>query len=262
MNNVQSILDQVYAQMLPQFGSFIGIAQALGALGSLWYIAYRVWGHIARAEGVDIYPLLRPFALSLAIAFYTPLLGMFNGALQPMVTGSAAILQGSNTVVAALIQNREEQGTGLQDELENQVDFSVSKLVMEGLTQILEVVFYGAYLIIGLIRTFILIVLSMVGPLVIGISSFDAFRHSLQHWLARYINVFLWLPVANIYGSIIGQVEQLMLQQNGQTPEGLVYILFLMMGIVGYCCVPSTANYIVQASGGHPLMGRVTRFIS
>ena len=262
MNNVQSILDQVYAQMLPQFGSFIGIAQALGALGSLWYIAYRVWGHIARAEGVDIYPLLRPFALSLAIMFYTPLLGMLYGALQPMVTGSAAILQGSNTAVAALIQNREEQGSGLQEELENQVDFSVSKLVMEGFTQILEVLFYGAFLVISVIRTFILIVLSMVGPLVLGISSFDGFRHSLQHWLARYINVFLWLPVANIYGSIIGQVEQLMLQQNGQTPEGLVYILFLLMGIVGYCCVPGTANYIVQVSGSHPLVGKVSRFIS
>lgn len=262
MNNVQSILDQVYAQMLPQFGSFIGIAQALAGLGSLWYIAYRVWGHIARAEGVDIYPLLRPFALGLVIMLYTPLLSMLNGALQPIVTGSEAILQGSNAAVATLIQNRSAQGSGLQEELENQADFSVSKIVMEGLTQILEVVFYGAYLVIGLIRTFILIVLSIMGPLVIGLSTFDVFRHSLQHWLARYINVFLWLPVANIYGSIIGQVEQLMLQQNGQTPEGLVYILFLLMGIVGYCCVPGTANYIVQVSGSHPLVGKVNRFVS
>jgi hypothetical protein len=129
-------------------------------------------------------------------------------------------------------------------------------------------------------------VLSILGPLVIGLSVFDGFRNSLQHWLARYINVFLWLPVANIYGCVIAKVQELMLQQGlggaasgaaslsaaalGSTASGAasfqtsdtVYILFLLMGIAGYCCVPGTASYIVQAAGGHPLLSKINRAVT
>ncbi|WP_317169303.1 hypothetical protein [Mucilaginibacter humi] len=41
---------------------------------------------------------------------------------------------------------------------------------------------------------------------------FDGFQHTLTVWLAKYINVFLWLPVANIFGAIIGKVQENMLK--------------------------------------------------
>ena len=57
------------------------------------------------------------------------------------------------------------------------------------------------------IRTFQLIVLAILGPLVFGLSVFDGFQHSLRHWIARYINTFLWLPVANIFGRAFDTVR-------------------------------------------------------
>ena len=51
-------------------------------------------------------------------------------------------------------------------------------------------------LCINTLRTFSLIVLAILGPLVFGLAVFDGFGHTLTVWLARYINVFLWLPVA------------------------------------------------------------------
>ncbi len=47
----------------------------------------------------------------------------------------------------------------------------------------------------------------LFGPLVFGLSIFDGFQHTLRQWLARYVNVFMWLPVANIFGAITAKIQ-------------------------------------------------------
>jgi len=58
------------------------------------------------------------------------------------------------------------------------------------MSEVLQVVFEAAALCINTIRTFYLIVLAILGPLVLGLSVFDGFQHILNTWLAKYINVF------------------------------------------------------------------------
>ena len=48
-----------------------------------------------------------------------------------------------------------------------------------------------------------------------------------QGWLSRYLHVFLWLPVANIFGSLLAQIQQEMIKldiaqlgSSGQTSFG------------------------------------------
>lgn len=115
-------------------------------------------------------------------------------------------------------------------------------------------------------------VLSILGPLVFGIAVFDGFQHTLTVWLARYINIYLWLPVANIFGSIIGKIQEQMLRldisqinTSGDTffsRTDIGYLIFMIIGIVGYFTVPSVANYIVHASGGSALGQKVTSLFS
>jgi conjugative transposon TraJ protein len=132
----------------------------------------------------------------------------------------------------------------------------------------LEILFQAAALCINTIRTFYMIVLAILGPMVFGLAVFDGFQHTLTVWLARYINIFLWLPVANIFGAIIGKIQELMLQldisqinQTGDTffsSTDVSYLVFMIIGIVGYFTVPSVANYIVHAGGGNTLLYKVT----
>lgn len=57
-------------------------------------MAVRVWQALSRAEPIDMYPLLRPFALGICIIFFpTVVLGSINAVLSPIVTGTNAILQ-------------------------------------------------------------------------------------------------------------------------------------------------------------------------
>jgi len=138
------------------------------------------------------------------------------------------------------------------------------------MSEVLRVLYEAAALCINAIRTFNLIVLAILGPLVFGIAVFDGFQHTLTVWLARYINVFLWLPVANIFGSINSKIQEKMLaldigqvRDTGNTffsPTDAAYLIFMIIGIVGYMTVPSVANYIVNAGGA--MVQKVTSLFS
>jgi conjugative transposon TraJ protein len=136
----------------------------------------------------------------------------------------------------------------------------------------LKVLFEAAALCINTIRTFYLIVLAILGPLVFGIAVFDGFQHTLTVWIARYLNIFLWLPVANIFGGIMGKIQENMLKEdlhqiatNGDTffsTTDTAYLIFMIIGIIGYFTVPSVANYIIHAGGGNALLHKVTNMMS
>jgi conjugative transposon TraJ protein len=144
--------------------------------------------------------------------------------------------------------------------------------IKQWMSEILQVCFEAAALCINTIRTFYLIVLAILGPIVFGLAVYDGFQHTLTTWLAKYINVFLWLPVGNIFGAIIGKVQENMLkldisqvQSAGDTffsSTDTAYLIFLIIGIIGYFTVPSVANYIVQAGGNNGLLQKVNTMVS
>ena len=93
-DNLHQILQNLYVDMTPLCSQMTGVAKGLAGLGALFYIAYRVWQSLARAEPVDVFPLLRPFALGLCIMFFpTLVLGTLNSVLSPVVTGTHNILE-------------------------------------------------------------------------------------------------------------------------------------------------------------------------
>ncbi|MEP1260395.1 conjugative transposon protein TraJ [Algoriphagus sp.] len=150
--------------------------------------------------------------------------------------------------------------------------FNFKHWIKQALAEILQLLFEAAALCINTLRTFQLIVLSILGPLVFGLSVYDGFHHTLTVWLARYINIYLWLPVANIFGAIISTVQEKMLvldigqiESTGDTffsATDTGYLIFLIIGIIGYFSVPSMANYIVHAASGGSLPHKVTGFFT
>lgn len=309
LKGMQTTLDELYDQMIPMCSQLIGVGRGIAGFAATWYIAYRVWRHLANAEPIDFYPLLRPFAVAIAILLFPSVIGLINGVMQPTVTGTASMVEGSNKAVETLLAQKEEaikttdawqmyvgeDGTGDRDKwykythpddpngdgegtfegIGNDIKFAMAKAsynfrnsIKEWMSQVLEILFQAAALCINTIRTFYMIVLAILGPLVFGIAVFDGFQHTLIVWIARYINIFLWLPVANIFGAIIGKIQELMLQldisqinNTGDTffsSTDVAYLIFMIIGIVGYFTVPSVANYIVHAGGGNTLLYKVT----
>ncbi|MEO7978880.1 conjugative transposon protein TraJ [Flavobacterium sp.] len=312
MNSLHSVLEQLYDEMMPLCSNLIGVGQGLAGFAAMWYIASRVWRHIASAEPIDFYPLFRPFVIGFCIMIFPSVLYMINGVMKPTVTATASMVEGSNKAIERLLKEKEEalketdpwkmyvgstgsgdqdkwyrythddadpSGQGMLDGIGNDIKFAMSKAsynfrnsVKESMSEILRVLFEAASLCIDTLRTFQLVVLSILGPIVFGISVFDGFQHTLTVWLARYINIYLWLPVANIFGSIIGKIQENMLKidiaQAGEygntffSRTDVAYLVFMIIGIVGYFTVPSVANYIVHAGGGGALGQKVTNMFS
>lgn len=312
MNGLHSVLEQLYDEMMPLCSNLIGVGQGLAGFAAMWYIASRVWRHIASAEPIDFYPLFRPFVIGFCIMIFPSVLYMINGVMKPTVTATAAMVEGSNKAIERLLKEKEEalketdpwkmyvgstgsgdqdkwyrythddadpSGQGMLDGIGNDIKFAMSKAsynfrnsVKEWMSEILGVLFESASLCIDTLRTFQLVVLSILGPIVFGISVFDGFQHTLIVWLARYINIYLWLPVANIFGSIIGKIQENMLKidiaQAGEYGDtffsrtDVAYLVFMIIGIIGYFTVPSVANYIVHAGGGGALGQKVTSMFS
>eukprot|EP01132_Coremiostelium_polycephalum_P023491 gene23491-27972_t len=175
--------------------------------------------------------------------------------------------------------NEDPKGESWYNAIGNDVKFAMEKVsynfrntVKQWMSEILEILFQAAALCINTLRTFQLIVLAILGPLVFGIAVFDGFQHTLTAWIAKYMNVYLWLPVANILGSIIGKIQENMLKldlkqvhEQGDTffsTTDAGYLIFLLIGIVGYFTVPSVAGFIVNAGGGGVMTQKVTSMMN
>ena len=98
-DNLHQILRSLYEQMMPLCEDMAGVAKGIAGLGALFYVAYRVWQSLARAEPIDVFPMLRPFAIGLCIMFFpTVVLGTINSVLSPIVQGTAKMLEAETSV--------------------------------------------------------------------------------------------------------------------------------------------------------------------
>ncbi len=92
--NLHQILRNLYMEMMPLCSNMTGIAKGIAGLGALFYVASRVWQALSRAEPIDVYPMLRPFAIGLCILFFpTFVLGTINMVLSPVVKGTHQMLE-------------------------------------------------------------------------------------------------------------------------------------------------------------------------
>ena len=92
--NLHQILRSLYDEMMPLCSDMTDIAKGLAGLGALFYVALRVWQSLSRAEPIDVFPLLRPFAIGLAIMFFpTIVLGTLNSVMSPIVQGTHSMLE-------------------------------------------------------------------------------------------------------------------------------------------------------------------------
>ena len=293
--NLHQILRNLYQEMMPLCGDMIGVAKGVAGLGALFYVASRVWQALSRAEPIDVYPLLRPFTIGLCIMFFpTIVLGTINAVMSPVVKGTHTILESQITDVQALqaekdaleydARVREGKAWLVDDEVYDQKMeelgvFDAAEIIgmwaertwydmkmwfRQLVRDFFELLFNAAALTIDTLRTFFLVVLSILGPLAFALSVYDGFQSTLTNWLSRYISVYLWLPVADLFSAVLSKIQALMLQMDigllkdpSYVPDGSngVYIIFLIIGIIGYFSIPTVAGWVIQAGGGSGTRG-------
>lgn len=300
-DNLHEVLRSLYDEMMPLSAEMAAVAKGLAGLGALFYVALNVWRALSRAEPIDLFPLLRPFALGLCIMFFpTMVLGTVNAVLSPIVTGTHGILEGQvldlNALQAkkdqleheAMLRNPETAYLVSDEEFDKQLDelgwspsdlatmsgmylergmYQLEQQIKNAFRELLEILFNAAALVIDTLRTFFLIVLSILGPVAFAISVWDGFQSTLTQWFTRYISVYLWLPVSDLFSSMLAKIQSLILERDiemlsdpAYIPDtsNAVYIIFMIIGIIGYFTIPTVTGWIIQAGGA----GNYTRNVN
>ena len=291
--NLHQILRSLYDEMMPLCEDMAGVAKGIAGLGALFYVAYRVWQSLARAEPIDVFPMLRPFAIGLCIMFFpTVVLGTLSGVLSPIVQGTAKMLEAETLDMneyreqkdkleyEAMKRNPETANLVSNEEFDKQLEelgwspedlvtmtgmyiersmYQMKKGVRDFFRELLELLFQAAALVIDTLRTFFLVVLSILGPIAFAISVWDGFQSTLTQWICRYVQVYLWLPVSDMFSTILAKIQVLMLLSDIErmqadpnfsldSSDG-VYIVFMIIGIIGYFTIPTVSGWIIQAGG-------------
>ena len=220
------------------------------------------------------------------------MLGTLNGILSPLVQATHSLMVGQTLDMEAWQrqrQNLEEQSRnrfpadsyytedeemerrlgelGMDEATQTTLDnmnrerssWSVKGIVMKAVAWLLELIFSAAGVILDVLRTFYLIVLSILGPIAFAISVFDGFQNTLVQWLSKYISIYLWLPISDLFSAIIARLQTLSLRHDAELmvqdysyyfdASNSIYLVFMLVGICGYFCIPSIASWVVQANG-------------
>ncbi|MGV3766793.1 MAG: conjugative transposon protein TraJ [Chitinophagaceae bacterium] len=301
-DNLHDLLRSLYDEMIPLSADMAAVAKGIAGLGALFYVALKVWQALGRAEPIDVFPLLRPFAIGICIMFFpTIVLGTINAVMSPVVKGTHAMLedqvldlnelqqQKDKLEREAMLRNPETAYLVSDEEFDKKLEelgwwpsdlatmsgmyiergmYEFKKSIRDWFRELLEMLFQATALVINTIRTFFLIVLSILGPIAFALSVWDGFHSTLPQWLTRYISVYLWLPIADMFSSMLAKIQSLILARDIEMladptyiPDGsnTVYIIFMVIGIVGYFTIPTVAGWIIQAGGGGNFMRNVNQ---
>ena len=277
-------------------GMLVDLARAIGGIAAFLFISKRVYEQLIADSPVFLLPLLRPFALVLVLTFWGPFVELLMVPTKGLAHLSEAIYADKKHLVAEKLREKqdailevdlplfyenEEKEAALWDKginlllttyniitgeaLQHQVNF----YIMDALRQVLESLFEVLVYLIAFLRTVFCVLLVIFGPLVFALSIFDGFQDNYLQWIARFINVNLYLPIALIVLSLVQEVLIFVLDAEiAQIKSMTIYqpslffvsnLVVPVCGIIGMALVPKIASWIVQASGTNSGGGRLIR---
>lgn len=237
--NVRALLWQFKDEFSGYGSTLISFAMLLGGIGAFLYIAVRVWGHIARAEAIDVYPLLRPFAIALVIMSFPSFVQGIDSIFKPLADSTAQIAgrdaEELKTVLTKYNDIRRKEDTKIEEKPtdEKQKDFfekassslsvikseivdalsldsnirKIERAVTNAIVDAFQFFYSGVSFFIETAAVFSLVIMSIFGPVAFGISIFEGFGNNLVSWISRYINLLLWAPIANVLKGLLSRIQ-------------------------------------------------------
>lgn len=305
--DLSSYLSDDFATSL--FDSVIGridgltnICFLLCGLFAFAYFANMLMKTWAKGEAIDFHALLKPFVIGLLTINFSFVYGMIDGLFEPVNNYTAEISKvdqkGIEKVKSSLEEVKgeyeeieakfeESSGTGFWSgvigvtstvKFFDNLYLNCIDLLLWGLEYVSAIAFGAVKLVIRTISLAFRIVLIVFGPFAFALSVLPMFKDNWKSWIVKYLNVTLFIPIANLMDLIISQLHITLIESHiaiyqsaiAQIGEGgapventmstltISYIIFLIAFLVLYLMVPSIASYIVNSSSMESLTGGIT----
>ncbi|RUT78962.1 hypothetical protein [Ancylomarina longa] len=295
-NDFFAFTDSLVESGINQARLLVDMARAIGGIAAFFYISKRIYEELIVDNPISLLPLLRPFAFVLVLSFWGVFVNLLMVPTKGLSSLSEAIYADKKHIVAQRLEEKqnailavdlpifyenEEKEAALWDKginlllttynivtgraIQNQISF----YIMNTIRQVLESVFEAIVYLIAFLRTIFCVLLVIFGPLVFALSIFDGFQDNYLQWIARFINVNLYLPIALLILALVQEVLIYVLEWEITVINSMLiyqpqlfYVTNLVVpicGIVGLSMVPKIASWIVQASGTNSGGGRMLR---
>lgn len=295
-NDFFAFTDSLVESGINQARLLVDMARAIGGIAAFFYISKRIYEELIVDNPISLLPLLRPFAFVLVLSFWGVFVNLLMVPTKGLSSLSEAIYADKKHIVAQRLEEKqnailavdlpifyenEEKEAALWDKginllltsynimtgraIRNQINF----YIMDAIRQVLESVFEGIVYLIAFLRTIFCVLLVIFGPLVFALSIFDGFQDNYLQWIARFINVNLYLPIALLILALVQEVLIYVLEWEITAINSMLiyqpqlfYVTNLVVpicGIVGLSMVPKIASWIVQASGTNSGGGRMLK---
>lgn len=297
-HTMHTILENLYREMMPLCDSIVLISRIVAGLALLTCIGYRVWRSLGEGKPLVFMDFFRPVAMCFLVSTFTfTVIPVVNGILHPIVRSTELIVQRQENAIreAARVKEQlleeqkireEEIPCGVEnrefdEELSSlgimdikkisqmymeRAQYRFRQMLREAMLSILEMIFTAAAVVIDTLRTFFLIVLTILGPISFALSVFDVFSSSATQWLTRYTAIYLWSAIANVFSGILARIQTVMYEHEIETLRSgeslsseaeMTSIIFMIIGILGYTAIPSVSAWII-GSGREELYDRVS----
>lgn len=236
VDSLAAHIDTYWEGMLVYLKDVSGIIGGLCGLAALLYIGSKVWASYARGESIDIHSLLRPFAIGLVCAsFNTIVIDGIRGLADPICDYFEGLEANTSEVeqtasFSQAVQDAQKKAAKLQEALDKQQDedkgfwarlgdrFNFGNF-MQNIKNYLFVIFAWAFQFIAdllasltkfvllFTRCFSLSVLCLLGPIIFAVSIFPGFKQGLTQWIARFVCIYMWVPLFSVCDIFINTVR-------------------------------------------------------
>lgn len=294
-DTLNETLGETFTSMLSLSADMVVLGQLIGGLGALVYIAYHLAVAMARNEPFDPLTLARPFAIGIIIAIFPQFLELLNFLLGYIVKITHAIADMGideherlyeqakklrADVFAGIAETNNAASGGnifvrIYDSVSS-IPGDIGMSIKYGFVKLIEFLFRAASVCINVLRTFHLLILGILGPIIFGFAVWEGLKGGIQKWFTLYIQTFMWLPMCYILQAILMHIQNVILQEDiASYTQALAdiklalgshqavdadtllhsvniwpHMLFYIVGITTVLSVPTLCKYIVEAGAG------------
>lgn len=277
--------DGMVTTILDSFSSLRDICFLLCGLFALVYFANILMKTWAKGESFDFNELLKPFIIGVVIMNFNLVYGLIDQIVEPITLMTEGIAEEQKTKLQAKQTEYETKVTRYEEEKQRIIDekeydtfdkvsqffdnfgYYATETLMDGVEIILSIIYSALKISIRVFNISFRVILIVLGPIAFALSLIPYFKDNWKNWIAKYINVCLYLVVAATIDVIIYKFRDIMLDiQISKYDEALKQIsasgdffgldapfeasvitsVFMLIFVAMYLIIPSIVNMIVE----------------
>lgn len=138
--------------------------------------------------------------------------------------------------------------------------FSVGAIIGAVLFLIVKILLFAQQILC----TFYLTIAGLMGPLVFALSIITGFSDGIKRWIARYVQIAMWIPIGYIVMYINLQIGNVFMKNvaaagSADSSMEIFMIVLQVVALVSIASVPKIAGWVIESSGSNDAHGAMSQ---